>query len=45
MSDIKLYVAETGSDENKGAQDSPLKSVIAALFINDKVSLLMQNWS
>ena len=38
MSEVKLYVAESGSDDNKGLEEgSPLKTVIAALFINDKV--------
>ena len=38
MSEVKLYVAESGTDDNKGLeQGSPLKTVIAALFINDKV--------
>ena len=38
MSEVKLYVAESGSDDNKGLEaGSPLKTVIAALFVNDKV--------
>ena len=47
MSEVKLYVAESGSDDNKGLEaGSPLKTVIAALFVNDKVLIyynLFQN--
>jgi len=38
---LKLFVAETGSDENKGGQDGPLKSVIAALFLDEKAQIMV----
>ena len=41
MSDKKLYVAETGNDAAQGGQDAPLKSVIAALFIDEKAQIMV----